>query len=146
MRDGLAQANTLRSNNIGENGYGIVYADQVSGHKTVSTISDLYNIHDWSLSASGNNTGDDAIGQLWYVVNDNDSKKGSFYQLINWENRRNSNGWQKFSIEGVDFSQYAKTSYVNSALDLKLDKQVAEDEYLKIQESIDDDDINSLWK
>ena len=68
VRKGLGQANILRTNNNTSTGYGIVYADEVSGHRTVANLTALYALHDWQLSASGNNTDNDAIGQLWYVV------------------------------------------------------------------------------
>ena len=61
---------TLESTN--PDAYGIVRANQVVGHKTVPTLNDLYQIKDFMLSDSGNNTNDDAIGQRWYVV---DQKK-----------------------------------------------------------------------
>lgn len=35
VRKGLGQANILRTNNNTSTGYGIVYADEVSGHRTV---------------------------------------------------------------------------------------------------------------
>lgn len=46
-RKGLAQANTLRSNNTTETGYGVVYADEISGHRTVANLTALYALNDW---------------------------------------------------------------------------------------------------
>ena len=57
---------TIESNNIDD--YGIVRANQVMGHKTVPTLNDLYQIKDFILSDSGNNTNNDAIGHRWFVV------------------------------------------------------------------------------
>lgn len=96
-RKGLSQANTLRSNNTSTTGYGIVYADEVSGHRTVQTLAALYALYAWQLSASGDNTNNDAIGQLWYVVDADGNGNGSIYQLTDWNNRTSSAGWSKFS-------------------------------------------------
>lgn len=78
----------LESNNPQE--YGIVPAKQVAGHKTVNTLNDLYSIADAILSLSKINTSNDAIGQLWYVISE-----GKYYQLIDWNNRKNSSGWEE---------------------------------------------------
>ena len=77
----------LQSNN--PNAYGIVRATEISGHRTVQSINDLYLISDAILSDSGNNTNNDAIGQKWYVVTEQ-----SEYQLIDWNNRKSSSGWK----------------------------------------------------
>lgn len=92
-RKGLGQANILRTNNNTSTGYGIVYADEVSGHRTVANLTALYALHDWQLSASGDNTGSDAIGQLWYVVNADDNGNGCYYQLKDWSKRNETAGW-----------------------------------------------------
>ena len=75
-KKGLAQANILRSNNTTSTGYGIVYANEISGHRTVADLDALYALFDWQLSASGNNTDNDAIGQLWYVVDTDGNQLG----------------------------------------------------------------------
>ena len=82
-------ADRLVSNN--PSAYGIVRAIEVSGHKTVSSLSALYKIPDCILSDSGNNTDNDSIGQLWYVV---DQKE--VYQLIDWEKRNDAEGWKSY--------------------------------------------------
>lgn len=92
-RKGLGQANILCTNNNTSTGYGIVYADEVSGHRTVGRLADLYALHDWQLSASGDNTGSDAIGQLWYVVNADGNGNGCYYQLKDWSKRNEAAGW-----------------------------------------------------
>ena len=61
VRKGLGQANILRTNNNTSTGYGIVYADEVSGHRTVANLTALYALNDWQLSASGDNTNNDAM-------------------------------------------------------------------------------------
>ena len=92
-RKGLGQANILRTNNNTSTGYGVAYADEVSGHRTVGRLADLYALHDWQLSASGDNTDNDAIGQLWYVVNADGNSNGCYYQLKDWSKRNEAAGW-----------------------------------------------------
>lgn len=82
----------LESNNPAA--YGIVRAIEVAGHKTVSTVNDLYSLEDSILSDSGTNEDDDALGQKWYVVS---AEKE--YQLIDWSNRKSSSGWQEVNLE-----------------------------------------------
>lgn len=102
----------LQSNN--PSAYGIVNALEVSGHKTVSSLSALCNIPDCILSASGNNTDNDAIGQIWYVVD-----KGELFQLKNWENRKSQDGWVEYGSENVSYDD------LQEALDKKQDKLTA---------------------
>ena len=96
VRKGLGQANILRTNNNTSTGYGIVYADEVSGHRTVANLTALYALNDWQLSASGDNTNSDAIGQLWYVVDADGKNSGALYQLKDWSKRKEAAGWSEF--------------------------------------------------
>lgn len=123
-KKGLAQANTLRSNNIGKDGYAVAYADEIAGHKSVERLEDLYALYPWVLSVSGINDHDDAIGQLWWVVDPkgDNSKEGCFYQLKDWENRQSAEGWKKFetggsSIDTSDFLSKAKDAVTNTDID-----------------------------
>lgn len=93
VRKGLGQANTFRTNNNTSTGYGVVYADEVSGHRTVANLTALYALHGWQLSASGDNTNSDAIGQLWYVVDADGNGNGCYYQLKDWSKRKEAAGW-----------------------------------------------------
>jgi len=86
-------ADRLVSNN--PSAYGIVRAIEVSGHKTVSSFSALYKIPDCILSDTGDNSGNDSLGQLWYVI---DAKE--VYQLVNWEKRNEAGGWKPY-LSGV---------------------------------------------
>ena len=86
-------ADRLVSNN--PSAYGIVRAIEVSGHKTVSSLSSLYKIPDCILSDTGDNSGNDSLGQLWYVI---DAKE--VYQLVNWEKRNEAGGWKPY-LSGV---------------------------------------------
>ena len=76
----------LASNN--PQSFGIADATEISGHRSVNTLSDLYNISDPMLSILKD--GSDAIGQEWFVASE-DCK----YRLDNWENRKSIAGWTK---------------------------------------------------
>jgi hypothetical protein len=76
----------LASNN--PQSFGIVDATEISGHRSVDTISELYDINDSILSILKD--GSDAIGQEWFVVSE-DCK----YRLDNWGNRKSIAGWTK---------------------------------------------------
>lgn len=104
-RKGLGQANILRTNNNTSTGYGIAYADEVSGHRTVANLTALYALNDWQLSASGDNTDNDAIGQLWYVVNADGKNSGAFYQLKDWSKRKEAAGWSEFKGTGASTAE-----------------------------------------
>lgn len=84
----------LESNN--PNAYGIAKSNQISGHKSVSAVTNLYTISDAILSDSGNNTENDALGQRWYVV-----AESCYYELINWANRKAATGWKKINSDTV---------------------------------------------
>ena len=151
VRKGLGQANTFRTNNNTSTGYGIVYADEVSGHRTVANLTALYALNDWQLSASGDNTGSDAIGQLWYVVNADGKGKGCYYQLKDWSKRKEAAGWSQFTI---DLSNYVtKTDYgstiktIDNKLNQKLEVDSADIRYVKNVDlvSLTDTDIDNLW-
>lgn len=92
-RKGLGQANILRTNNNTSTGYGVAYADEVSGHRTVGNLTALYALNDWQLSASEDNTNSDAVGQLWYVVDADGNGNGCYYQLKDWSKRKEAAGW-----------------------------------------------------
>lgn len=105
----LKYPDILQSNN--PNAYGIVPAKEVAGHKEVTNLKALYALAAPILSetyyttevkdASGNVIGieehdyENAIGQLWYVASE-----GKHYQLVDWANRKNVNGWKVFKSGG----------------------------------------------
>jgi hypothetical protein len=105
-------ADRLVSNN--PSAYGIVRAIEVSGHKTVSSLSALYKIPDCILSDTGDNSGNDSLGQLWYVI---DAKE--VYQLVNWEKRNEAGGWKPY-LSGVITDEALK-----EILKTKQDKLIA---------------------
>ena len=158
VRKGLGQANILRTNNNTSTGYGVAYADEISGHRTVANLTALYALHDWQLSASGDNTDNDAIGQLWYVVNADGNGNGSYYQLKDWNKRNDAAGWIKFTGGGgsgtADLSNYVtKTDFgttietIDNKLNQKLDANSADIRYVKNVDlvSLTDTDIDNLW-
>ena len=87
----------LQSANLNE--FGIVYAEEIQGHKTVATLNALYAITDPILSKSVVNTGNDAIGQEWYVISE-----GCYYRLDNWANRHTASGWTKLQVIDTEFN------------------------------------------
>ena len=151
VRKGLGQANILRTNNNTSTGYGIVYADEVSGHRTVANLTALYALNDWQLSASGDNTNNDAIGQLWYVVNADGKGNGALYQLKDWNKRKEAAGWSQFTIDlsnyvtKTDFGSTIKT--IDNKLNQKLEPDSADIRYVKNVDlvSLTDTDIDNLW-
>lgn len=86
----LKYPDRLESNNPGA--YGIVKATEVAGHKTVANLTALYGLADCILSDSKANTGSDAVGQEWWVVDQN-----AHYRLTNWASRKSAEGWSKRS-------------------------------------------------
>lgn len=85
---GQIKSGTMRVGNTTASGYGIVYADEIIGHRRVNTYADLANIPDWSLyNKAGGETTSAAIGQLWYVTTgDNSGHSAGLYQLTAWSN------------------------------------------------------------
>ena len=72
----------------------------IAGHHTVSNLEALYAIPDFILSqecyADQIGNGADAVGQLWYVEDENRT-----YQLVNWKKRRTSYGWSLTNLQSV---------------------------------------------
>ena len=87
---------TLESANTDE--FGIVFADHIQGHRTVANLEALYKLSDAILSKSKNNTGNDAIGQEWYVISEK-----SVYRLDDWANRKQASGWRKLQNIDTEF-------------------------------------------
>lgn len=84
----LKYPDRLESNN--PKAYGIAKATEIAGHKTVKDLANLYTIADCILSDSKNNLDNDALGQEWYVIDEN-----AYYKLVSWENRDKESGWVK---------------------------------------------------
>lgn len=80
---GQIKSGTMRVGNTTASGYGIVYADEIIGHRRVNTYAELKALPVWCLynKAGGDNI-NTAIGQLWYVSNGDSSHPAGLYQLI----------------------------------------------------------------
>ena len=87
----------LRSNNPAA--YATALAAETGGHRQVKNLAALYAVADCILSASGANTDNDALGQLFYVQSEQ-----AFYQLTSWAGRRQASGWKRtdFATLGTD--------------------------------------------
>lgn len=87
----------LLPNKMTSDGWSIIDARHIGGHRVVDTVDDLYELYDWQLinpSALLNEDIDSAVGQKWYV------KGEGTYMLKNYNNRHSSSGWVK--IEDTD--------------------------------------------
>lgn len=82
----------LLPNKMTSDGWSIIDARHIGGHRVVDTVDDLYELYDWQLinpSALLNEDTDSAVGQKWYV------KGVGTYMLKNYNNRHSSSGWVK---------------------------------------------------
>lgn len=82
----------LLPNKMTSDGWSIIDARHIGGHRVVDTVDDLYELYDWQLinpSALLNEDTDSAAGQKWYV------KGVGTYMLKNYNNRHSSSGWVK---------------------------------------------------
>lgn len=84
----LKYPDRLESNN--PKAYGIAKAVEITGHKTVKDLASLYAIADCILSDSKSNLNNDALGQEWYVIDEN-----AYYKLVSWKDRKSESGWAK---------------------------------------------------
>lgn len=87
----------LLPNKMTSDGWSIIDARHIGGHRVVDTVDDLYELYDWQLinpSALLNEDTNSAVGQKWYV------KGEGTYMLKNYDNRHSSSGWVK--IEDID--------------------------------------------
>lgn len=87
----------LLPNKMTSDGWSIIDARHIGGHRVVDTVDDLYELYDWQLinpSALLNEDTNSAVGQKWYV------KGEGTYMLKNYNGRHSSSGWVK--IEDTD--------------------------------------------
>lgn len=80
----------LLPNKMTSDGWSIIDARHIGGHRVVDTVDDLYELYDWQLinpSALLNEDTDSAAGQKWYV------RGVGTYMLKNYNNRHSSSGW-----------------------------------------------------
>lgn len=105
---GQIKSGTMRVGNTTASGYGIVYADEVIGHRRVNTYAELKTLPEWCLynKAGGDNI-NTAIGQLWYVYNGDSSHVAGLYQLVGTDISLDSS-WKLFK-NGADVSTHDTT-------------------------------------
>ncbi|MDE5986846.1 MAG: hypothetical protein K2H16_06140 [Prevotella sp.] len=86
----------LKSNNPAA--YGIVDATEISGHRSVASLTELYALKDCILSRSGTNADNDALGQVWHVG----GTVNKDYRLVAWADRRAAAGWAEVVVGTQD--------------------------------------------
>lgn len=103
---GQIKSGTMRVGNTTSTGYGIVYADEIIGHRRVTNYSDLNNIPDWCLyNKAGGDTPSTAVGQLWYVSKSDELGTpetmhiAGLYQLVSYDGKTKT--WKYFK-NGAD--------------------------------------------
>lgn len=106
---GQKKTGAVISGNItAETGYGIVYADEIIGHRRVNTYSDLAKIPNWCLyNKAGGDAASTAVGQLWYVTTGDTSHSAGLYQLIAFDGSTRT--WKYFK-NGADVAD-SDTTY-----------------------------------
>ena len=95
---GQPKSGTMRVQNATSTGFGIIYADEIIGHRRVDTYEDLKAIPNWALyDKAGGADISTAKGQLWYV-----SDQSKMYQLTNINATGTDRTWTEF--KGTDSS------------------------------------------
>lgn len=105
---GQIKSGTMRVGNTTASGYGIVYADEVIGHRRVNTYAELKTLPAWCLyNKAGGDSINTAIGQLWYVYNGDPSHAAGLYQLVGTDISLDAS-WKLFK-NGADVSTHDTT-------------------------------------
>lgn len=95
---GQPKTGTMRVANATSSGFGIIYADEIIGHRRVDTFKDLELIPNWALyDQAGGADISTAKGQLWYVSGDS-----KLYQLTEIDATGADRTWTEF--KGTDSS------------------------------------------
>ena len=95
---GQPKSGTMRVANATSSGFGIIYADEIIGHRRVDTFKDLELIPNWALyDQAGGADISTAKGQLWYVSGDS-----KLYQLTGIDATGANRTWTEF--KGTDTS------------------------------------------
>lgn len=93
---GQPKSGTMRVANATSSGFGIIYADEIIGHRRVDTFEDLAKIPNWALyDQAGGADISTAKGQLWYVSGDS-----KLYQLTGIDTTGANRTWTEF--KGTD--------------------------------------------
>lgn len=107
---GQPKSGTMRVANATSSGFGIIYADEIIGHRRVDTFEDLQLIPNWALyDQAGGADISTAKGQLWYVSNntvDTDGKTikyhAGLYQLTGIDATGANRTWTEFGNDFVN--------------------------------------------
>lgn len=95
---GQPKTGVMRVGNATSTGFGIIYADEIIGHRRVDTYEDLAAIPNWALyDKDGGADISTAKGQLWYV-----SDQSKMYQLTGIDASGADRTWTEF--KGTDSS------------------------------------------
>lgn len=101
---GQPKSGTMRVANATSSGFGIIYADEIIGHRRVDTFEDLAKIPNWALyDQAGGADISTAKGQLWYVSNNTVGTDGKtithpagLYQLTGIDATGANRTWTEF--------------------------------------------------
>lgn len=116
----LQYPDILESNNTSSKGYPIVRGTEIGGQQIVDDLQGLYSIYEFILSPTYSHdyseahpeyVYEDAIGYTVYVRSEE-----KFYKLVDWTNRKNSEGWEIASVPLND-SGKIDTQYLPSYVD-----------------------------
>lgn len=112
---GQPKSGTMRVANATSSGFGIIYADEIIGHRRVDTFEDLAKIPNWALydQAVGADIST-AKGQLWYVSGDS-----KLYQLTGIDATGANRTWTEFKGTDTSYSLPVMTDTVLGGAKLK---------------------------
>lgn len=97
---GQPKSGTMRVANATSSGFGIIYADEIIGHRRVDTFEDLAKIPNWALyDQAGGADISTAKGQLWYVSGDS-----KLYQLTGIDATGANRTWTEFKGTGTSYT------------------------------------------
>ena len=112
---GQPKSGTMRVANATSSGFGIIYADEIIGHRRVDTFEDLKLIPNWALyDQAGGADISTAKGQLWYVSGDS-----KLYQLTGIDATGANRTWTEFKGTDTSYSLPVMTDTVLGGAKLK---------------------------
>ena len=112
---GQPKSGTMRVANATSSGFGIIYADEIIGHRRVDTFKDLELIPNWALyDQAGGADISTAKGQLWYVSGDS-----KLYQLTGIDATGANRTWTEFKGTDTSYSLPVMTDTVLGGAKLK---------------------------
>lgn len=112
---GQPKSGTMRVANATSSGFGIIYADEIIGHRRVDTYAELAKIPNWALyDQAGGADISTAKGQLWYVSGDS-----KLYQLTGIDASGANRTWTEFKGTDSSYSLPVMTDTVLGGAKLK---------------------------